>query len=181
MKGLEDDVAFAVWDQRGTGASYGALDPTSTATLDQAAADTVELTNYLRQRFRQRQECLFGNSWGTILGLLAVQRHPELYAAFIGSGQMVSVRDSDQRIYAQSLDYAARTHDPALPQQMRAWGEPSYRDIYANAFLIEYYDKLEPCAKTRYFETQGPGAWTAPAPPSTARWTRSTRPRTTQT
>jgi proline iminopeptidase len=59
--------------------------------------------------------------------------------------------------YAQMLDYAARTNNPALAQRVRAWGEPPYRDIYANAFLIDYYDKLAPYAKTRYFETQGPG------------------------
>lgn len=156
MKGLENDVVFAVWDQRGTGTSYAALDPTSTWTLDRAVADTVELTNYLRQRFSQQKIYVFGNSWGTIPGVLAVQRHPELYAAFVGSGQMVSVRDTDQRIYRQMLDYAARTNNPALAQRMRAWGQPPYRDIYANAFLVDYYDKLEPYTKTRYFETQGP-------------------------
>jgi proline iminopeptidase len=31
-----------------------------------------------------------GESWGSLLGVLAVKQHPELYHAWIGSGQMVN-------------------------------------------------------------------------------------------
>ena len=87
---LTRDFVVVGWDQRGTGKSYAALDPTSTLTLDQAVADTIELTNYLRERFGEEKIYLTGESWGTTLGVLAVQRQPELYYAFIASGQMVS-------------------------------------------------------------------------------------------
>jgi proline iminopeptidase len=156
MPTMENDFVFAVWDQRGTGKSYAALDPTRTWTLDRAVADTVELTNYLRHRFNQDRIYLFGNSWGSTLGVLAVQRHPELYAAYIGAGQMVSELASDRIIYRDVLDYAARTNDTALADRMRAWGEPPYRDIYAYGFLIGYYDKIGPYQKTAYFQTHGP-------------------------
>src|SRR4029453_7213687 len=103
-----------------------------------------ELTNYLRQRFGQDRIYLFGNSWGSILGALAVQRRPELYAAYIGAGQMVSPLTTDRIIYRDVLDYAARTRDEALADRMRAWGEPPYADVYAYGFLVEYYDKIGP-------------------------------------
>ena len=51
-------------------------------------------------------------------------------------------------IYRDVLDYAAAHHDTALADRMRAWGAPPYRDIYAYAFLIGYYDKIGPYAKT---------------------------------
>ena len=44
------------WDQRGAGKSYAALDPTSTLTPDQLISDTIELTDYLRQRFGARED-----------------------------------------------------------------------------------------------------------------------------
>jgi pimeloyl-ACP methyl ester carboxylesterase len=157
MPTMENDFVFAVWDQRGTGRSYGALDPTRTWTLDQAVSDTVELTNYLRHRFGQDRIYLFGNSWGSILGTLAVQRHPELYAAYVGAGQMVSPVATDAIIYQDVLDYAARTHDDALAARMRAWGEPPYADVYAYGFLIEYYDKIGPYTRTAYFSDHAPG------------------------
>jgi pimeloyl-ACP methyl ester carboxylesterase len=156
MPTVENDFVFAVWDQRGAGKSYPALDPADTWTLDRAVADTIELTNYLRQRFDQDKIYLFGNSWGSTLGVLAVQRRPELYAAYIGAGQMVSQLESDRIIYRDVLDYAARTGDTALTERMRAWGEPPYADIYAYAFLIEYYDRIGPYPKTHYFESHRP-------------------------
>ena len=97
-----------------------------------------------------------GNSWGTTLGVLAVQRAPELFNAWIGTGQMASQLASDRIIYQQVLDYAARTNDQSLANRMRDFGPPPYRDMYAYAFLIEYYDKIGPYPKSTYFETQGP-------------------------
>jgi proline iminopeptidase len=156
MTELEDDVVFAVWDQRGTGNSYAALDPVETWTLDQAIADTVELATYLRDRFGQEKIYLFGSSWGSTLGVLAVQQHPELFHAYIGSGQMASQLATDQIIYQQVLDYAAQNDDAGLEQTMLSYGEPPYGDIYAYGFLLDYYDKIGPYTKTDYFDTQGP-------------------------
>lgn len=156
MTELEQDFVFAVWDQRGSGSSYAAIDPVETLTLEQAVSDTVELTNYLRTRFDQQKIYLMGSSWGTTLGVLAVQQHPELYHAWIGTGQMVSQLASDRIIYQQVVDLAARTNDVALAERMRDYGPPPYRDMYAYAFLIGYYDKIEPYARTGYFITEGP-------------------------
>jgi proline iminopeptidase len=146
---LLDDLTrnFVVvgWDQRGTGKSYSALDPTATLTLDRAVSDTIELTNYLRQRFDEQKIYLLGESWGSTLGVLAVQRQPELYYAWIGSGQMVSQRETDRRIYQEVLALAEKTNDTALAQKMRSYGEPPYKDMpYANAFVMGLYDRLSP-------------------------------------
>ncbi len=156
MSELEDDFVFAVWDQRGSGTSYAGLDPVDTLTLDRTVTDTVELASYLRDRFGKQRIYLMGNSWGTTLGVLAVQRAPELFNAWIGTGQMASQLASDRIIYQQVLDYAARTNDQSLADRMRDFGPPPYRDMYAYAFLIEYYDKIGPYPKSTYFETQGP-------------------------
>jgi proline iminopeptidase len=146
---LFDDLArnFIVvsWDQRGTGKSYASLDPTSTLTLEQAIVDTIELTQYLRSRFHQHKIYLLGESWGSTLGVLAVQRRPELYYAWIGSGQMVSQRETDRRLYHDILALAAKENDTALAAKMRAYGEPPYADSpYANAFVMQQYERLSP-------------------------------------
>ena len=111
---LEDDFTVVTFDQRGAGKSYDQLDPTSTLTLDRAVADTIEVTNYLRDRFGQDKVYLAGQSWGTILGVLAVQRQPDLFSAFIGVGQMVSPAETDQTFYRDTLAWAReqRRHRP---------------------------------------------------------------------
>lgn len=156
MTELEEDFVFVVWDQRGSGTSYAALDPTDTWTLDQAVADTVALTRYLRDRFGQEKIYLFGNSWGSILGVLAVQSHPALFHAYIGAGQMASPTATDQALYDQILDYAERTDDADLAARMRAYGPPPYEEVMAYGLVIQYYDRLAPYPKTDYFRTQGP-------------------------
>jgi proline iminopeptidase len=157
---LTQDFIVVGWDQRGTGKSYAALDPTSNLTLDQAVADTIELTNYLRQRFDEEKIYLMGESWGTTLGVLAVQQRPDLYHAWIGSGQMVSQRETDRQLYRDILALAERTGDNALQEQMLAFGEPPYADVpYPNAIVMNNYPRLEtPYTPPRTYIERGTAA-----------------------
>jgi proline iminopeptidase len=139
---LSRDFILVGWDQRGTGKSYVALDPAETLTPAQMVADTIEVTNYLRQRFDEDKIYLLGGSWGTTLAVLAAQQRPNLYHAIIGSGQMVSQSETDRRLYQDVLAYAVRTGNEALAAQMRAFGEPPYADLYTYAFVMGQYEKL---------------------------------------
>jgi pimeloyl-ACP methyl ester carboxylesterase len=139
---LSRDFVIVTWDQRGTGKSYTAIGPISTLTLERAIADTIELTEYLRDRFGEERIYLLGESWGSTLAVLAAQQRPDLYHAVIGSGQMVSQRETDRRLYYDVLDYAARTGDEALARQMRAYGEPPYADMSAYMVVMGYYERL---------------------------------------
>ena len=149
---IERDMIVVDWDQRGTGKSYSALDPTSTWSLSQAVNDTLELTNYLRIKFGQDKIYLIGESWGTILGTLAVQQRPDLFHAYIGGGQMVDVRETDQLLYDEMLTYARTSRDSEAEQRMLAYGRPPYEDVFANAFVMSYYDALNPHRSPQAYE-----------------------------
>jgi pimeloyl-ACP methyl ester carboxylesterase len=127
--GLEQRFVVVTWDQRGTGKSYPALDPVETLTPEQMVADTIELTNYLRDRFDEDKIYVVGNSWGTILGVLAVQQHPELYHAYVGTGQMVSIRETDVMFYQDTLDWAERTGNDELVATLQQSGPPPYDNL----------------------------------------------------
>ncbi|MDZ7844651.1 MAG: alpha/beta hydrolase [Anaerolineales bacterium] len=142
---LTEDFVVVSWDQRGTGKSYSALDPTTDLTFDQAVSDTIELTNHLRERFAEDKIYLLGESYGTILGVEAVQRRPDLYYAWIASGQMVDIAETDRRLFYDLLDYADEHDLGDLREQMLAYGEPPYQDIpYANGTVMGYYEALYP-------------------------------------
>jgi pimeloyl-ACP methyl ester carboxylesterase len=127
---LEQDFVVVAWDQRGAGKSYAALDPTDTFTLDRLVADTLEVTNYLRERFDEERIYLVGQSWGSTLGVLAAQRAPELYHAFVGVGQMVSQRETDILFWEATLAWARSEGNERLAARLVANGPPPYADLH---------------------------------------------------
>jgi pimeloyl-ACP methyl ester carboxylesterase len=88
----EDDLTIAIWDQRGSGKTYGRSggDHTPGMELEQFIADTIEVADALRQRYGKSKIALMGHSWGAALGLYAAQRRPDLFSVFVGTGQPVS-------------------------------------------------------------------------------------------
>jgi pimeloyl-ACP methyl ester carboxylesterase len=152
-RALEERFTVAVWEQRGVGKSYPAIDPSTALTLDRLVSDGIELSRWLAGRFDESKIYLTGNSWGSTLGVLMVQRAPNLYHAYAGTGQMVSQRATDVALYHQILAYADRTGDRALRARFEAWGEPPYRDLTAYGAVMEYYDRLEPYRRTAAFES----------------------------
>ena len=157
FENLTDDFVVVSWDQRGTGKSYPALDPADDLTIDQAVADTIELTDYLRERFDEEKIYLIGESYGTLLGVLTVQQRPDLYHAWIASGQMVDIRETDRRLYHRLLEYAEEHQLTGLAAQMKAYGEPPYEDIpFANGTVMGYYEALyDPYTPPRAYIERG--------------------------
>jgi len=135
---LESDFVVVTWDQRGTGKSYSTLDPAETLTLDRVVADTLEVTNYLRDRFDEEKIYLVGNSWGTILGTLAVNERPELFHAYIGAGQMVSPKETDIMFYEDTLEWAESTGRDGLVSRLEKNGTPPYENILSYEPAISY-------------------------------------------
>ncbi len=123
---LEGDFVVVHWDRRGAGKSFDAAAQTTTLSVSQTLEDTYELTRTLRARFHQERIYLVGHSWGSYLGLLAVQRHPEYYAAFVGMGQLAGTRAEVDSLRRELVHQAAtRIGD----KELRARAEDATRAI----------------------------------------------------
>lgn len=129
LSALEEHFTVATWDQRGTGRSYAALDPVDTYTPDSAVDDTIAMTDHLRERFGVDRVYLLGQSWGSLLGVLAAQERPDLYHAFIGTGQMVDIAATDRITYRDTLDWARDTGRDDLVASLEDMGPPPYDDV----------------------------------------------------
>jgi pimeloyl-ACP methyl ester carboxylesterase len=92
----ETDFTVVNWDQRGSGRTYGKNGPatpgmsTPQMALDQLTQDAREVVEYACKRLSRKKIILAGQSWGAELGLHVVKRWPELFHAFVGTGQPVS-------------------------------------------------------------------------------------------
>lgn len=119
------------WDQRGAGKSF---DPTLTPemlTVEQFVADTQALVLHLRQRFNVPKIYAIGHSWGAMLGALTVARYPELFYAYIGVSQPVSISESQQIAYPQLLNQARASNHTEAINELEALGPPPWSSFEA--------------------------------------------------
>lgn len=121
---LERHFTVVHWDQRGAGASCAGVDP-STLRLDRIVDDAIELAEQLEQRF-QRPLVLLGHSWGSLVGVLAVKRRPDLFAAYVGVGQIVDLPRNEELSYRWVIEEAKRRGDEAALAELEAIGAPPY-------------------------------------------------------
>lgn len=125
LGGLEDHFVVVNWEQPGAGKSFDAVDR-STLTPERYIEDARSLVLQLRQRFGQEKVYVLGESWGSALGILLVQRDPELFHALIGTGQMVAFLENDLMCYDFALNWARERGDTAKVDTLTKQGPPPY-------------------------------------------------------
>ncbi|MGN7200800.1 alpha/beta fold hydrolase [Arthrobacter sp. SAFR-044] len=141
LRALEDQFTVVSWDEPGTGKSYGAA-PISDLNKERYVNDAVALTNLLRERFDQQKIFIYGVSWSSIVGIWLVQEHPELYHAFVSTGQMVNTTQNDRMGYQLALQHLDDQGDTGRAEELRRNGPPPYRGDNVASPYIAYLDVL---------------------------------------
>ena len=108
------------WEQRGAGLSYSPAIPAETMTTGQFIADTLSVTDYLRDRFGQEKLYLMAHSGGSYFGLQVVARQPELYHAYIGVAQAVQQLRSETLAYEYMLERFTQNGDSRMARRLAA-------------------------------------------------------------
>ena len=119
--------AFTVvqWDQRGAGRSYGQLgNQTPDVNLDRIVADGIEVAEHLRRTLGKKKIILLGHSWGSMVGVAMVQRRPDLFAAYVGTGQASSWAEVVNTQFDLLLARARKSGDEATVKRLEAIGRP---------------------------------------------------------
>lgn len=138
---LEDRFTVVSWDEPGTGKSYNSV-PIRSLTPKRFIEDAHALTLLLRDRFHQDKIYVYGVSWTSILGIWLVQQYPDLYAAYIGSGQMVNTTENDRMGYQLALRYANDRGDIATTATLRQNGPPPYSGDGLIFKYLAFFDVL---------------------------------------
>src|ERR1700683_848064 len=130
FRAWEKHFPVVQWDQRGAGKTFGKSGPSiaPTMTLDRMTNDGLELTYYLRKHLDTPKIILVAHSFGTILALRMVQQKPELFLAYVGTGQVADETTNYAVAYQSLLQHAHDTHNREALDELKTVGPPSYSD-----------------------------------------------------
>jgi proline iminopeptidase len=124
----EKDFVLVQWDQRGAGRTF-AKNGAAGVTREKLIADGIDLATQLHTRFPRARLILFGHSWGSIIATAMAQQRPELFAAYVGTGQVSSWADTVQF----QFDFLERRYkekgDTAALAALEAIGKPDPKNV----------------------------------------------------
>lgn len=116
------------WDQRGSGRTLGRNGRASaeTVSIDRLVRDCVELADALRTSLRKDRIILLGHSWGSVLGALAAKAKPEVFQAFVGTGQVGDPARNYQVAFDALIAKARAIGDARAVHELEEVGPPPY-------------------------------------------------------
>jgi pimeloyl-ACP methyl ester carboxylesterase len=123
---LEEHFLVIYWEQRATGRSFDSDIPDETMTIAQFVDDLDVLVDRLRERFAAPKVALLGHSWGSAIGLLYAERHPDKLSAFVGTGQVASMPEGEAESYAFALSQAKARGDGDALEELAEIGPPPH-------------------------------------------------------
>lgn len=118
---IEEYFTVVNWDQRGAGKTY--VEDASDAVgdslrIDRYVDDAIEVADYVRKRYGKRKVVLMGHSWGTIIGMRAALKRPDLFHAYVGIGQVISTRENERISFEYGLEQAKAHHNEEAVKEL---------------------------------------------------------------
>jgi proline iminopeptidase len=124
----EKDFVVVQWDQRGAGRTF-AKNGAAGVTREKLIADGIDLAEQLHTRFPRAPLILFGHSWGSVVATGMAQQRPDLFAAYVGTGQVSSWADMVQFQFDFLKQRYKEKGDTAALAALEAIGTPDPKNV----------------------------------------------------
>jgi len=122
---LSDYFIVVNWEQRGAGISLMMDQPTEESmTVESFISDANVVTELLKKKFGKEKIYLLGHSWGSQLGMFLIDRYPENYQAYIGTGQVAHTDKSEKMIFELVLEWARKDGNQQAIDELNSIFEP---------------------------------------------------------
>jgi pimeloyl-ACP methyl ester carboxylesterase len=143
-KPWEEHFTVVHWDQRGAGRTFARNREAGCGrlTVERMVQDGLAVAQYLIDTLGQPKILLVGHSWGSALAIHMLKRRPELFSAFVGTGQLVNMRENEEINYRRQVRQAEAAANQEAIAALRAIGPPPYSDWQAFKALREWADRL---------------------------------------
>jgi pimeloyl-ACP methyl ester carboxylesterase len=141
---FEKDFVFVQWDQPGAGKTYiraGSHQPK--LEIEGMAADGIAVADYVKNELHKPKIILIGQDWGGVLGVRMIEQRPDLFAAFVGTGQIVGMLGTQDVLYEYALSHATATHDEKMLAALKQLGPPPYD--------LERYGQFQDCCRNPFW------------------------------
>jgi pimeloyl-ACP methyl ester carboxylesterase len=132
------------WDQRGAGRTLRRSGPAVAhgITLPRMVEDGIEVSNYLRKHLGREKIIIVGHSFGSIIGLQMARAKPDLFCAYVGTGQVADGAKNYFVAYEELLKKARAVGNQEAIDDLTRVGPPPYKSDegygmqrrWANAF-----------------------------------------------
>jgi len=125
----EKDFTVVQWDQPGAGRTFARAGRKLPAdlTINSIATDGIAVAEFLKTHLHKDRLILLGWSWGSIVGIDMVQARPDLFAAYVGTGQFENVQAGESIVYARVLAAARAKGNTQAIKDLESIGPPPYR------------------------------------------------------
>lgn len=140
---LEDYFTLCWWEERGSGISYKQDIEPKGISIDQLVEDTISISEYLKDKYKQDKIYLMGHSFGSFLGIRAAKERPDLYHAYIAMAQLtgneLTGTKSNTLTYEYMYKYFTKKKDRASLGKLKQYsnfhkdGSISFKEEYLAA------------------------------------------------
>ena len=161
LQAWETHFTVACWDRRDVGRPLGRNGRTGNEswTYELLAADGLQVAEYLCRSLGQTKVILLGHSQGSIVATLMARRRPNLFHAYVGTGQVADMPRNEQLSHRAALTRAQQAGNRRASQALARLAPP-------------YRDSRTWIAKQRWSMSTDPGlaAWQRLAPAIVLTW-----------
>ena len=137
---IEEYFTVVNYDQRGAGRTYleaGEDAISDSIHIDRYVDDAIEVAQYVRKRYGKRKLILMGHSWGTVVGMKAALKRPDLFHAYVGVGQVINSRVNERLSFQYGLEQArAHRNDKAIAELESIAPYPGDKPITRERIII---------------------------------------------
>jgi pimeloyl-ACP methyl ester carboxylesterase len=162
LRPWEKYFTVVMWDQRDAGKTFVRNGPVADMSLPRVAQDGVELAQFLCRHLGKRKVIVVGVSWGTMVGVRMVHDRPDLFSAYVGTGQVVSIAEKEPVDYAQTMQRLVVAHDDEGIRDLKASGAPPYRSFHELMVERNLSDRTESPSERGLLDRMLPIALVAP-------------------
>jgi pimeloyl-ACP methyl ester carboxylesterase len=124
----EERFTVVQWDERGAGRTLhktgSSIAPT--ITVERMSQDGIELSEFLRKHLAKDKIILVSHSFGTLLALRMVQARPDLFYAYVGTGQVADETKNYAVAYTALLAKAQASGNQEARADLHRIGPPPY-------------------------------------------------------